>query len=78
VASLSYNKNSNNQTLSRLTKATYLFANNNPNIIFTRADKRNITIALNKDDYISSVNNTLSDTNTYIPMNNPSSLVKKA
>lgn len=77
MASLPCSKNSNNQILSRLIKTTYLFAKNNP-IIFTRADKGNITVALNRDDYISKVNNMLLDTNTYIVNRDPTpSLVRK-
>ncbi|KAG5310828.1 SETMR methyltransferase, partial [Acromyrmex insinuator] len=64
----SCSKNSNNQTLSRLIKATYLFVKNYPNFIFIRADKGNIIVVLKRDDYIGRVNNMLSDTDTYIMM----------
>ena len=73
IASSSHNNNSNNQT-SRLTKVTHLFVKEDPNIIFTRAGKGNITIALNKDYYIDNVNNMLLNTNTYIFMNMRSSV----
>jgi len=36
------------------------------NIIFTRADKSNTTVALDKDDYYKKITEVLQDTNTYI------------
>jgi len=39
---------------------------NNRNIIFTKADKGNITVALNKVKYISEIMTMLNETETYI------------
>jgi len=44
---------------------TYKFIKNNPNVIFTRADKGNITVALNKVDYINRIEDLLGDNETY-------------
>ncbi|EFN72061.1 hypothetical protein EAG_00118, partial [Camponotus floridanus] len=41
----------------------------NPDILFTRADKGNITVALNKDDYLSNMSVLLADENTYKVVN---------
>jgi len=38
---------------------------NNPNIIFTKADKGNTVVALDRLDYIAKMENIFSDTNTY-------------
>jgi len=47
-------------------KMTKQFCADNTNIIFTRADKGNITVVLNKDQYIKEIENLLRDTKTYI------------
>jgi len=63
-----HNKVSSNvteKTLLLLKKLTTSFCKNNPNIIFTRADKGNITVALKKDTYISKMEELLNDKNTY-------------
>jgi len=46
-------------------KITNKFVKNNPNIIFTRADKGNITVALDKTEYLNKIDNMLNDTKTY-------------
>jgi len=46
--------------------ATINFCKNNSNIIFIRADKDNVTVALNKDQYINKIELMLQDENTYI------------
>ncbi|KMQ84009.1 hypothetical protein RF55_18601 [Lasius niger] len=45
------------------------FIRDNPDVIFTRADKGNVTIALNKIDYLEKMNVLLGDTNTYTTIN---------
>jgi len=46
-------------------KITNQFCKNNKNIIFTRADKGNITVALDKDSYLQKIEELLKDDNTY-------------
>ena len=38
---------------------------NNPDIIFTNADKGNVTVAIKKQDYINKIEETLQNKNTY-------------
>jgi len=64
-----------NPRLSFLNRTCKIFIKNNPDVIFTKADKGNIMVALNKDDYISKITNMLEDSNTYTkikkdPINN--------
>jgi len=49
-------------TLNRICKA---FIKNNLDIIFTKADKGNITVVLNRNDYVSKITDMLDDINTY-------------
>lgn len=58
------------QKLLEMHKATKKFCRDNPNIIFTRADKGNITVALDRMEYTTKVDMVLGDKNSY-------SLVKK-
>jgi len=51
-----------------LIKITNKFIKNNPNIIFTRADKGNITVAL-KTEYLNKIEEILNDTETYEKIN---------
>jgi len=51
--------------LSSLFKLTKIFIKN-PSIVFTRADKDNITIALDKIDYITKIKDMLHNQETYI------------
>jgi len=51
--------------LSSLHNVTKQFCRNNKNIIFTKADKGNITVALDREVYISKVEELLNDVNTY-------------
>lgn len=44
---------------------TKTFVENNPEIMFTIADKGNVTVALEKSKYVDEVNKLLSDTTTY-------------
>jgi len=64
----SYSLNSTDSRLLRLFKITKQFCLNNPGIIFTRADKGNITVALDKITYFNKVEELLSDRDTYSMM----------
>jgi len=46
------NKNIIDKTLLSLKKLTTKFCKNNSNILFTRADKGNVTVALDRNEYI--------------------------
>jgi len=46
-----------------------LFSKNNPNILFTRADKDNITVALDRDMYTDKITKMLHDKDTYNVIN---------
>jgi len=59
-------KNIINENLLHLQHITQQFCRDNPNIIFTKADKGNITVALDKGHYISEIKDLLKDTNTYM------------
>jgi len=59
-------KNILNEKLLTLYKHTIDFKQKNRDIIFTRADKGNITVALDKNTYIKKMEMLLEDTNTYI------------
>jgi len=63
-------KNTTNEKLIALHNYTIDFQRKNPEIIFTRANKGNITVALNKNDYHKKMELLLEDNNTY-------SLIKK-
>jgi len=61
-----------------LIKITNKFIKNNPNIIFIRADKRNITVALEKTEYLNKIEEILNDTETYEKINkDPTKLTNK-
>ena len=49
-------------------KSTHIFLNNNRNILITKADKGNTTVALEKTKYLNEIKTMLSDTRTYIPL----------
>jgi len=51
--------------LMRLLKTTRLFCKDNTNIIFTKADKANIMVALDRTHYINGMNLLLKDLTTY-------------
>jgi len=76
-----HKKTSNNKIeniLLSLEKSTTIFCKNNPNIIFTRADKGNVTVASNRDEYIKKIELMLQDNNTYITVEkNPISNLEK-
>jgi len=46
-------------------KKTKLFSKNNPNILFTRADKSYVTVTLNRDMYTDKITKLLQDKDTY-------------
>lgn len=46
-------------------KTTSLFVKSHPSIVFTKADKSNATVAINRNDYIYKMNELLSGTDTY-------------
>jgi len=52
-------------SLHRITKK---FRKENLNIIFTRADKENVMVALNREDYKTKMEEVLQDENTYTPV----------
>jgi len=67
------NLNKNNKSITETeynlitaAKTTKNFIKNNPDILFTRADKGNTVVALDRSDYVLKMENCLSDTNTYI------------
>ena len=51
----SISKNDVNKKIAQLIKATKEFLKHNPNIVFTKANKGNITVALNNNGYKSKV-----------------------
>ena len=72
-------KTNNGKFLEEAIKSTWRFTRDNPNIIFTKADKGNITVCLNKEDYIRKMLLMLNDTNTYIAINkDPSNKIIKS
>lgn len=58
-----------NTNLVNLSKQTNKFLRDNPNIILTRADKGNITVAMDRDSYNRDMESLLDDKNTYIVTN---------
>jgi hypothetical protein len=55
----------NDKCLINLANETKKFIRKHPNIIFTRADKGNTTVAIEKDDYINKMMTMLNDQDTY-------------
>jgi len=62
---LSFSPHRNQSQVLHLVKIVKRFLNDNPNLIITKADKGNITVALDKDDYTNKLNEMLSDIDTY-------------
>lgn len=52
--------------ISKWSSFTKKFIREHPDILFTRADKGNVTVAMNKKDYITKMEELPSDKNTYI------------
>jgi len=65
LTSFSVYKDRNEREILRLINTTNKFIKMNPNIIYTRADKGNITVALNKKDYINKMEEMFDDRETY-------------
>lgn len=58
--------------------ATARFCKKNSNIIFTRSDKGNVTVAMDRTIYNNKVTELLNDTNTYsIIKTNPASKIER-
>jgi len=62
-------KESTDIQITDLIKTINKFIKNNPNIIFTRADKGNIIVALEKTEYLNKIEEMLNDTETYEKIN---------
>jgi len=80
------NKSLNNRTslnstdlkLDSLYKKTLSFCRSNPDVIFTRADKGNVTVTLDKNMYLTQMKQLLNDTSTYtIVKKNPVTSIEK-
>jgi len=71
-------KNIINENLLHMYHTTQQFCRDNHNIMFTKADKGNITVALDKEHYIKEINESLKDVNTYmIVQKNPIKSIEK-
>ena len=55
--------------LVKLAKLTSSFLRNNPKLLVTRADKGNVTVVMERQDYLTKMTNMLNDTDTYIFVN---------
>ncbi|XP_071642143.1 uncharacterized protein [Temnothorax longispinosus] len=62
-------KNIFNTKIQKLVSDTKIFLNDNPNLILTRADKGNVTVALDKNKYINEIESLLGDRETYQVIN---------
>jgi len=58
-------KNPTDNKINKLYNITQKFIKDNPNIIFTMADKENITVALEKENYVITIEEMLNDTDMY-------------
>jgi len=66
LLNFSFQNNLNlNQEINDSLKSCKYFIKNNPDIIFTKADKGNTTVMLERKDYLKKINDILRDTNTY-------------
>jgi len=61
--------NHNDRILLTWFNSTRTFVRRHPEILITRADKGNNTVSLNKNEYLTQMNNILSDETTYEIMN---------
>ncbi|XP_072743287.1 uncharacterized protein [Anoplolepis gracilipes] len=66
IPSHTYPKNDSDDWLISSYSSTIQFLNNNKNVILTKADKGNVTVALDKNEYVTKVENLLADESTYI------------
>jgi len=62
-----FNPRSNryNNLINHWSASTKEFTKNNPDLLFTKADKGNVTVVLEKNDYVRRIEDMLSDANTY-------------
>jgi len=60
--------NFNKELINRINH-TRSFINDHPSILFTKADKGNVTVALDKEDYLKKIQDMLNDTDTYVTVN---------
>jgi len=58
-------RNKTEMKLITASKITRKFIKNNSDVLFTRADKGNTVLVLDRTDYISKMEESLSDINTY-------------
>jgi hypothetical protein len=71
-------KDSIDAKLISMSRSTSQFCKNNPNILFTRANKGNVVVALDRESYIEKMELTLNDISTYSKIkNNPSLKLEK-
>jgi len=71
-------KNVIDNNILSMVKSTTEFMQKNPDVIFTRADKGNVTVALNKNVYIKKIEELLHDKETYlISKRNPALSIEK-
>jgi len=57
--------NNIDRVLLTLYKTSRLFLKNNPDLVLTKADKGNLTVALNRSKYINNINIMLQEKHTY-------------
>ncbi|XP_077255641.1 uncharacterized protein LOC143893802 [Temnothorax americanus] len=69
IAKVPIPKSNVNLKIKQLLSTTKEFLKRNDNLILTRADKGNVTVALDKDKYVESIEEILRDTDTYIRIN---------
>jgi len=55
-----------NENLLHMQRITQQFCRDNHKIIFTKVDKGNVTVTLDKNHYINEMNDILKDVNTYM------------
>lgn len=65
LSNYSFKYTSLDRQLINASLTTRKFISDHPDIIFTRADKGNATVALNKNDYLKKMTSLLDDTTTY-------------
>lgn len=68
LTNFQYQQFPNNKHLSILYKKTSCFLKQHPDIIITKADKGNVTVCMNKKDYVELSNSLLSDQKYYAPL----------
>lgn len=66
MAGHSFGVSEGDETLIRAANITKEFLRENPNVIFTRADKGNVTVALDREIYLKKMTDMFSDESTYL------------